>query len=214
MRRCMTDGTPDILALTGDFIDTDTHHEWIEPVLGPLRWNVAAFAVLGNHDWWRDHERVRACLHGLGVRVVGNGWDRIEVRGEPLTVIGHEGPWFPGAPDLSGCPADGFRLLLSHTPDNVGWARRHGIPLMLAGHAHGGQVRLPVVGSIFVPSRHGRRYDGGTFFEPPTLLHVNRGLSGREPLRFRCNPQVTRVVLRSAGTVARTSEPARSVNSA
>jgi predicted MPP superfamily phosphohydrolase len=195
MRRALADGVPDLVCLTGDVVDGDEYCEWIAPVLGQLRWNVAAFAILGNHDWWQDAERVRAKLRGLGMRVFGNAWERHQVRGEPLTVIGHEGPWFRPEPDLTGCPADGFRLLLSHSPDNYRWARQHRIDLMLSGHAHGGQVRLPLFGSIFVPCQTGRRYDTGTFHEPPTLLHVNRGLSGKEPIRFRCNPQVTRIVL-------------------
>jgi predicted MPP superfamily phosphohydrolase len=201
-RHCLAEGIPDLLLLTGDFVDTDTHHSWIAPVLGQLSWNIGAFAILGNHDWWQDHERVRHCLREIGMRVVSNRWEQIDVRGEKLTVIGHEGPWFRTPPDMTGCPAEGIRLLLSHTPDNIKWARRHNVSLMLAGHVHGGQVRLPLVGSIFVPSRFGRRYDMGTFFEPPTLLHVNRGLSGKEPLRFRCNPQVTRIVLQRPADAA------------
>jgi predicted MPP superfamily phosphohydrolase len=67
---------------------------------------------------------------------------------------------------------------------------------MLSGHNHGGQIRLPVVGSVFVPSLYSRRYDCGTFDEPPTLLQVSRGLSGLHPLRFNCRPEVTRIVLR------------------
>jgi predicted MPP superfamily phosphohydrolase len=68
---------------------------------------------------------------------------------------------------------------------------------MLAGHNHGGQIRLPGIGSIFVPSRYSRKYDCGIFHEPPTLLHVSRGLSGQQPLRYNCRPEVTRIVLRS-----------------
>ena len=68
---------------------------------------------------------------------------------------------------------------------------------MLAGHVHGGQIRFPVVGSVFVPSRYSRRYDCGTFDEPPTLLHVSRGLGGQHPLRYNCRPEVTLLVLRS-----------------
>jgi predicted MPP superfamily phosphohydrolase len=68
---------------------------------------------------------------------------------------------------------------------------------MLSGHNHGGQIRLPIFGSLFVPSRYSRRYDMGTFHEPPTVLHVNRGLSGKEAIRFRCRPQVSRIQLRS-----------------
>jgi predicted MPP superfamily phosphohydrolase len=201
IRRCMLEGTPDLTLITGDIVDTDTHHEWIAPILGQLRWNVGAFAILGNHDWWQDQWKVRECLRHVGFRVLGNSWEQIDVRGEKLTLIGHEGPWFQPGPDLSSCPAGAFRLLLSHTPDNIRWARRRNVSLMLSGHNHGGQIRLPVFGSIFVPSKYSRRFDMGTFYEPPTLLHVNRGLSGKEPLRFRCNPQVTRIVLRkSTGT--------------
>ena len=68
---------------------------------------------------------------------------------------------------------------------------------MLSGHNHGGQIRLPLLGSIFVPSRYGRRFDAGTFEEPPTVLHVSRGLAGQHPLRINCRPEVTRLVLRA-----------------
>jgi hypothetical protein len=91
---------------------------------------------------------------------------------------------------LTPCPT-GFRLCLSHTPDNIVWARKNEIDLMLSGHVHGGQIRLPLVGSIFVPSRYGRRYDCGTFDEPPTVMHVSRGLAGQHPLRINCRPEVT-----------------------
>ena len=124
---------------------------------------------------------LRRRLRRAGMHVLGNGWKQIEVRGEPLVVIGHEGPWFRPAPDLSACPAGPFRLCLSHTPDNIAWARRHGIDLMLSGHVHGGQIRLPLFGSVVVPSRYGRRYDCGTFDEPPTVLHVSRGAGRRAP---------------------------------
>jgi uncharacterized protein len=61
---------------------------------------------------------------------------------------------------------------------------------MLAGHTHGGQIRLPVVGPVFSPSRFGVRYASGTFFRAPTLMHVSRGLSGTRPLRFNCRPEL------------------------
>jgi len=197
MDRCMADGVPDILAITGDLIDSKTHHRWVIPVLGRLRWNIAAFAILGNHDWWYDDERVRRRLRRLGMHVLGNDFTVAEVRNQPLVVIGHEGPWFRPAPDLAQCP-EGFRLCLSHTPDNIRWAKRHGVDLMLSGHNHGGQIRIPGFGSIFVPSGYSRRYDMGHFDEQETFLHVNRGLGGKAPLRFFCRPQVTRIILRPA----------------
>ena len=66
---------------------------------------------------------------------------------------------------------------------------------MLCGHVHGGQVRLPVVGSIFVPSVYSRRFDMGVFGRGGTVMVAGRGLSGKEPLRFRCHPQAVRLTL-------------------
>lgn len=195
MDRC-ADPAPDLVCITGDIADSYRHQRWIVPLLGRLRWNVAAFAILGNHDYWYEPAFICRRLKRLGMHYLGNGWRQLEVRGAPLVVVGHEGPWKEPAPDLSNCPADPFRLCLSHTPDNIHWAQRHGIDLMLAGHVHGGQVRLPLFGSVLVPSRCGRRYDCGTFQVGPTLLHVGRGISGEHPLRFRCKPEVTRFVLR------------------
>jgi predicted MPP superfamily phosphohydrolase len=195
---------PDLVALTGDIVDSEEHQRWIVPVLSRLRWRYGAFAILGNHDYWYDPPAVRRQLRRAGLHVLGNTWVEAKVRGEKLAVVGHEGPWFGPEPDLSDCPPHLFRLCLSHTPDNLPWARGHGVDLMLAGHTHGGQVRLPLIGSVLVPSRFGRRYDCGLFHQPPTLLHVSRGLAGDQPLRYGCRPEVTRIVLQRAPV---TSDP-------
>jgi uncharacterized protein len=163
-----------------------------------LRWQAGGFAILGNHDAWQDPPVIRRRLRKIGFHVLGNSWEQIEVRGRPLVVIGNEYPWFKPEADLSACPEGVFRLCLSHTPDRIGWCRRHRVDLMLAGHVHGGQIRLPFIGSVFVPSRYSRRYDCGTFFEPPTLMHVSRGLAGQHPVRFNCRPEVTWIVLKGS----------------
>jgi predicted MPP superfamily phosphohydrolase len=196
MDRCAA-WEPDLVAVTGDLADGWHHQRWIVPVLGRLRWRVAAFAILGNHDYWYDPPYIRRRLRRLGMVVPGSAWLQTEVRGEPLVVVGNEWPWGAPPPDLRDCPEGPFRLCLSHTPDNIAWARRAKIDLMLSGHVHGGQVRVPVFGSILVPSRFGRRYDAGTFDEDPTLLHVSRGLSGEHQLRFGCRPEVTLLTLRA-----------------
>jgi predicted MPP superfamily phosphohydrolase len=195
MDRC-AEWQPDLVALTGDIVDSSRHMRWIVPVLGRLRWRIAAFAILGNHDHWLETSYIRRRLRRLGMTILPNTWRQIEVRGEPLVVIGHEGPWLKPGPDLTACPREPFRLCLSHTPDNIRWARWAGIDLMLSGHVHGGQVRFPLFGSVLVPSRYGRRYDCGVFDEAPTLLHVSRGLSGDYPLRYLCRPEVTLLTLR------------------
>jgi predicted MPP superfamily phosphohydrolase len=196
---CMAAGPPDVLAITGDVVDSAHHHKWIVALFGRLKWRSAAFAILGNHDLYHDPVLVRRRLRRIGVRVLGNGWEQIEVRDTPLIVIGNETPWFRPAADLSGCPVEPFRLCLSHTPDNFAWAQRNRIDLMLAGHVHGGQVRLPLIGPLFVPSRFSRRYDCGAFAAGPTFMYVGRGLAGGEPLRYNCRPEVTRIVLRPSG---------------
>lgn len=195
VERC-NDWRPDIVAVTGDVVDSFKHHRWVVPVLGRLKWKIAAFAILGNHDTWYEPDRVRRRLRKLGMNVIGNTWKQIDVHGQPLVVVGHEGPWFGPVPDLSNCPPDVFRLCLSHTPDNIAWARENRMDVMLAGHVHGGQIRFPLIGSVFVPSRYSRRYDCGSFHEPPTLMHVSRGLAGQHPLRYNCRPEATLIVLK------------------
>jgi len=189
---------PDVVALTGDYVDSLAHHAWVAPLLGRLQARAVKLAILGNHDQWYEPEQLRAQLHDLGYHTPRNAWETVLVRGRPMTVIGHEGPWVRPEPDLSSCPPDVFRLCLSHTPDNLPWAKRHGIDLMLSGHVHGGQICLPVIGSLVVPSRYGRRYDSGVFAEGPTVLHVSRGLGSKDPLRFFCPPEATLLILRRA----------------
>lgn len=187
---------PDLVCLTGDFVDTDEHHEWIKPLLGRFRGREGNFAILGNHDQLHHPDVVRASLAAAGYTVIGNAWKETVIRGVRCVVVGHEGPWFKPEPDLTNAPTDCFRVCLSHSPDQFYWGIRHGIGLMLCGHVHGGQIRVPVIGSIFVPSVYGRRFDMGVFERAGTAMVVSRGLSGKEPLRFRCHPQVMRITLR------------------
>lgn len=192
--------TPDVVALVGDYVDTDMHHEWIRPLLAKLKWNDAAVAILGNHDVHHDPDRVRAELKAAGCTVLGNGWKAIPVRGVPVVMIGHEGPWFAPPTSLMGTPLAGFRLCLSHTPDNFYWACAKSVDLVLAGHVHGGGIRVPLIGSIFVPSIYGRRFDQGVFEQGRTVMVVGRGISGREVTRIGTYPQVIRLTL-TAGVI-------------
>ena len=93
--------TPDIVAITGDIIDSPWHHRWIERILGKLRWKEAGLAILGNHDKLYSTGQIRRRLTKIGFQIVQNRWIELQIRGEPMTVIGHQGPWFRPAPDLS-----------------------------------------------------------------------------------------------------------------
>lgn len=190
---------PDLVCLTGDYVDTDSHHEWIRPLLEPFRANCAKLAILGNHDDYHGPDNVRKELEAAGYAVLGNGWREIDVRGVKCVFVGHEGPWFP-APNLNGLPAGAFQIALSHTPDNFYWLADRGARLVLAGHVHGGAIRVPFLTSIFVPSRYGRRFDMGVFESRGAVMVVSRGIGGKEPLRLRCNPQALRLKLVRQGS--------------
>jgi predicted MPP superfamily phosphohydrolase len=187
---------PDLVCLLGDIVDTKTHHEWIQPILGRLSAREAKLAILGNHDMRYQPEVVRSDLATAGYTVLGNSCRETTIRGVRCLVIGHEGPWFSPGPDLATAPAGVFRFCLSHTPDNFYWGIKQHVNLMLCGHVHGGGIRVPVIGPIFVPSVYGRRFDSGVFEKGGLTMVVGRGISGREPLRFRCDPQVIRLTLR------------------
>jgi hypothetical protein len=88
--------------------------------------------------------------------------------------------------------------LLSHSPDLFHKAQRWGVNLMLSGHNHGGQIRFPLIGPVFMPSRYSRRFDRGFFRQNGTLLHVSEGVGGKHPVRYGCPPEVSRLVLRSS----------------
>jgi predicted MPP superfamily phosphohydrolase len=185
----------DLVVLTGDYIDTDSHVTWIRPLLEGFEATETRLAILGNHDKKHHPDDVRRALQSAGYGVISNRWDVVTIRGESCAVVGHEGPWL--GPPPGPCPTPELpKLCLMHSPDNIYWAAREGCQLAFAGHVHGGQVRLPVIGPIFVPSIYSRRFDSGVFDVNGTTLVISRGLSGKEPLRFRCNPQVVRVTLR------------------
>jgi predicted MPP superfamily phosphohydrolase len=167
-----------------------------------MRSTHGAYFIFGNHDIRIDPTETRRQLEAAGLVNVGGGQRRINIRGVKVLLAGNERPWIREAADPATFPDRGseshLRILLSHSPDQYAWARQHDFDLMLAGHVHGGQIQIPPLGPILAPSRYGVRYACGTFHEPPTVLHVSRGLSSRLPLRFFCRPELTTLVLRAA----------------
>jgi predicted MPP superfamily phosphohydrolase len=205
----------DLIAVTGDLVDRAECLDWVPGVLGRLRARLGVYYVLGNHDRRVNVGRLRRILAQSGLKALAGRWARVEWNGAAILLAGNERPWFAQASDPANAPTHHndprpLSILLAHTPDQLGWARRHGFDLMLAGHTHGGQIRLPLVGPIVAPSFYGVRHAAGTFYEPPTLMHVSRGLSGLDLLRFNCPPEITRLVLVGAEIGSRSSnEPAR-----
>jgi len=185
---------PDLIVFTGDLLDRQDLETWIAPTLGTLSAPLGKYFILGNHDWYLDPPRIREAMSAQGwINVAGKSL-QLEYAGRKLLLAGTEVPWMGRHPDLKGQAAD-FRLLLSHTPDNVAWARRSGFDLVLAGHNHGGQIRFPGFGPVYCPSFYGCKFAAGIFERGETLMYVSRGLSGKHPLRINCLPEVTQIVL-------------------
>jgi hypothetical protein len=202
---------PDLVAITGDLVDRPGCIDWVPETLGRLRAKYGVYFVLGNHDARVDLRRLTAVLVECGLVHLGGRWIETEVGGQRLVLAGSERPWLPAVADLGDCPprAGGPpRILLAHTPDQLPWARQSEADLLLAGHVHGGQIRLPLLGPIFAPSRLGVTYASGLFYAPPTILHVSRGVSAEVPVRLNCPPEITLLRLHAGGGVA-ADEPSR-----
>lgn len=187
----------DLVVLTGDICDAAKYIDWVPETLADLQAPLGKFSILGNHDLrTKDVPRLRRAIEQAGFVDVGGRAETVEAM--PLVIAGNERPWIVAPePVLADFPADHLRLLLSHSPDQLPWARRHGFDLMLAGHTHGGQVVFPFVGPVVCPSWNGMRYAEGFFHEPPTTLFVSRGTASLFPYRVNCRPEVVRLVLRS-----------------
>ncbi len=199
---------PDVVLLTGDLIDYDKCLDQVQPLLEPVAAKFGCYFVLGNHDRrLKDVPRLRRMLAELGWHDLGAQSRTVEFAGEKIYLAGNERPWFdnPSRKEQETASVEerqqaSLRIGLSHSPDQVQWARKLGLDLLFCGHTHGGQVRLPWIGPVVAPSCYGSRFASGWFHCPPTLMHVSRGISGTHPLRIACPPEVSSIVLRKHKT--------------
>jgi predicted MPP superfamily phosphohydrolase len=195
----------DLVLLTGDYVVKGVlggrfvEPETIADVLRGLHAPLGVYAVLGNHDWWFDAPRVRRALTGAGIPILDD------------TAFPIDGPrhlWLVGVSDfwegphdvhraLAGVTDDAPVILFTHNPDLFPHVPER-VALTIAGHTHGGQVYLPIVGRPIVPSRYGQRYAIGHVVEGDRHLFVSPGVgTSIIPVRFRVPPEVSLVTLRA-----------------
>ncbi len=190
---------PDVVCISGDILEKTCCLPWIGRTLGKLQARHGKFFILGNHELrLPDVHALREALVAAGLTDLGSRCESIAVHGCQILLAGNELPWFGTAPEIPPSfrnPQSAFRILLAHTPDQLHYARENDFELMLAGHTHGGQIRLPGLGALISPSWHGWRYASGLFHEPPTIMHVSRGISGTQPIRLNCPPEIALLVL-------------------
>ncbi|WP_114954535.1 metallophosphoesterase [Sphingosinicella terrae] len=188
--------SPDIVLIAGDLVSDRriaTGHYSLRQAVAPferLRPRLGVFAVLGNHDHWRDSREATEALEAVGVRLLDNE----AVRAGPLAIGGLDDA-FTGHDDLQATleamsRAGGARVLLSHSPDPFA-ELPSGTGLMLAGHTHCGQIRLPLYGAISTMSDHGERYACGRVDERDNSLIVTSGVgTSIMPLRLGAPPDM------------------------
>lgn len=198
--RIAMDAQPHLVALTGDFVSEHTG-AWLPGTIAALDEELEAplgvWAVPGNHDHaagigrYYDAVRRHPRIHDLTNRAA-----RRDLRGASVRIVGtdaaHAGHPRPEAALDDGESAD-FTLLLTHNPDLADDACRvlGGVDLVVSGHTHGGQVRLPVLGAILNSAEHDDVYEAGLVRRPWAWVYVSRGIGTvRRPVRFLCRPEV------------------------
>ena len=197
---------PDLVALLGDYVDPEVAFgeelapEAVAARLGAMRAPLGSVAVLGNHDWKDDGERVRRALSDAGIPVLENEATNLHDR---LWVAGLADPYHRDVDveaALADVPEDATALLLSHDPDLFPRVPER-VALTLSGHTHGGQVALPRARAKWTPSRFGERYTGGHVVEGGRHLFVGRGIgTSRLPIRAGAPPEIVLLTLRPAAT--------------
>lgn len=187
---------PDLILSVGDFVNGHEIKrtlpiEVIAKNMGDLKSNYGVYTVLGNHDWWIDGNKITKELENNGINVLANSDSKININGRIIHIGGVE-DLYTRIPDIIKATPKNHKptILLTHSPDlfpNVS----NNINLTLAGHTHGGQVRLPFIGGLIVPSKYGNRYSQGLITEDGKKMIVTKGIgTSILPIRFNCIPEI------------------------
>ncbi len=206
---------PDLVVLLGDyeanhrFVTRSVPRETWARLWAECRAPLGVRAILGNHDWWFNLSRIRAALDAASVPVMENDAVRLIHRGRPFWLLGlgdqiahiRAPGRFEGVDDLPGTLAkvtdDAPVILLAHEPDIFVEVPER-ISLTLAGHTHGGQIRLFGFSPV-VPSRYGNRFAYGHIVERGRHMIVSGGLGcSFAPVRLGVPPEIVLVRLGNA----------------
>ena len=208
----LREAEPDMIAITGDLIDSRKTNIAVALAFAEDAVKIApCYYVSGNHEARvSEYQDLKTSLEAAGVTVLDDAQVRIEVSGESITVIGVNDPSFHAdyltsdaavmdrkLSELSS-EAAGFTILLSHRPELFDTYADHNMNLVLSGHAHGGQFRLPLIGGLIAPNQGlFPKYDAGLYSDGSTNMIVSRGLGNSIiPFRFNNRPEVVLIELK------------------
>jgi predicted MPP superfamily phosphohydrolase len=188
--------SPDIVLFGGDYISEsprflDYAQEPLTKMAATAR--IGAWGILGNHDLSNVRERVMGMLAPTGIRILTNEAVEFTTERSTFWLVGIDDVLL-GKPDLEGAfskvPADALRIALWHEGDDAAKVEPYEPLLLLSGHSHGGQVRLPFLGALAAP-KMGQRYTSGRYEIGSMTLFVSNGIGMyRPPVRFNCPPEV------------------------
>lgn len=209
----LREAEPDMIAITGDLIDSRKTNIAVALAFAEEAVRIApCYYVSGNHEARvPEYRELKAGLEAAGVTVLDDARVEIEISGKSITVIGVNDPSFHADyltsdaavmdRKLSELPSEDadFTILLSHRPELFDTYVAHNMDLVLTGHAHGGQFRLPLIGGLLAPNQGlFPKYDDGLYSEGNTNMIVSRGLGNSIiPFRFNNRPEVVLIELKS-----------------
>lgn len=211
--KLLSESKPDIIVITGDLIDAS--HTDVGIALGFAQESVRiapTYYATGNHEAaCSQYSDLKIGLEAAGVIVLEDEAISLERNGENVTLLGLDDPDFTVKGDMFGeVPAmvgtklrnldngeGGYTILLSHRPELFETYVNCGIDLVIAGHAHGGQFRLPFIGGVIAPNQGlFPKYDAGLYTDGGTNMVVSRGIGNSIiPLRFNNRPEIVLVEL-------------------
>ena len=187
---------PDVILLTGDYLEEERNIRGVLNFLRELKAPQGVFAVQGNWEYWSrlEGENLRRHFRGVGVTLLINERADLDINGHTLSIFGLD---YPSSIDyLNRLQGDvdpqRFNLLLSHVPAFAHEKLDRNFNLILSGHTHGGQVRLPYLPPFYLPRYSGRFVSGLYHVSQHRIpLYVSRGVGTSVlPLRFMCRPEI------------------------
>lgn len=194
--RQVADLQPDLIVLTGDYLEEERNIRGVLSFLKELKATHGIYAVQGNWEYWSrlEGENLRRHFAGIGVKLLINERADIEINGRAISVFGLD---YPSPIDqlqrlLQEVDPQRFNLLLSHVPAFAHEQLNKHINLILSGHTHGGQIRLPFLPPLYLP-RYSGRFVAGLYqvSQHRIPLYVSRGIGTSVlPLRFLCRPEI------------------------
>lgn len=203
---------PHIIAITGDLADSrKTNTQTVEKFINELTELAPCYYVPGNHEAWlgEEYKELEKKLTGLGVIVLNDRAVDLTKGKGTVEIAGLFDPHFSGektfTKEMLKSKIENMKLtgeyciLLSHRPEAFEGYVSQNIDLVLSGHAHGGQVRLPFFGGVIAPNQgFFPKYDAGKFTENNTTMIVSRGIGNSVfPLRINNKPELVIVELKS-----------------